>query len=186
MLVDDADAADRLVIHARGWAPVVYEQRGQVDLVDAVFARFEDELDEVRRLRATGSATTRQYLVALRTTLEAAEEALLLIKHPGFREELETRHCTVVVADEDRRSAPASVARFRHSSYGMTPFLRLTGGDDGVSDAVTETPRLLPIRAVSMSPSPNGAASVQSLEALLFSHGLGDVPVCPSEIPFRT
>jgi hypothetical protein len=127
-----------------------------------------------------------QYLVALRTTLEAAEEALLLIKHPGFREELETRHCTVVVADEDRRSAPASVARFRHSSYGMTPFLRLTGGDDGVSDAVTETPRLLPIRAVSMSPSPNGAASVQSLEALLFSHGLGDVPVRPSEIPFRT
>jgi hypothetical protein len=59
VLVDDACAANRLVIHGRGWAPVVYEQRGQVDLVDAVFARFEDELDEVRRLRATGSATTR-------------------------------------------------------------------------------------------------------------------------------
>ncbi len=115
----------------------------------------------------------------------AAEQALLLIKHPGFREEQETRRTTVVFGEGTRAEALTGVARFRHTAYGMAPYLRLTGTSDAAQGPVTPVPGPLPIRAVAISPTPNGLAAEESLLALLHSQGMPHVPVRRSGIPFR-
>ena len=118
-------------------------------------------------------------------TLQAAEQALLLIKHPGFREEQETRRTTVVFGEGGRAQALTGLARFRHTAYGMAPYLRLTGISDAARGPVTPAPGPLPIRAVAISPTPNGEAAEESLLALLDSHGIPHVPVRRSGIPVR-
>jgi hypothetical protein len=67
----------------------------------------------------------------------------------------------------------------------MAPYLRLTGASDATSGAVTPVPGPLPIRAVAISPTPNGAAAEESLLALLAGHGMPHVAVRRSGIPFR-
>lgn len=48
----------------------------------------------------------------------------------------------------------------------------------------TSTP--LPIRAVAISPSPNGSVATDSVRQLLADSGYADVPVLRSGIPFRS
>ena len=165
--------------------PVRYSRAEQEALVDAVLAELPEDLDSVAALRDRGDASTADYLDAFADTLEAAEQALLLIKHPGFREEQETRRTTTVLGEGTRAEALTGLARFRHTPYGMAPYLRLTGDSDAAVGEVTQEPAPLPIRAIAVSPTPNGAAAEESLLALLASHGMPHVTVRRSGIPFR-
>lgn len=185
VLVDDAGAAENLTIRMQGWMHVQYDGEGHSALVDAVYAEFAMELDAVIALRQRTSVPTIEYLAALSRTLDAAEHALLLIKHPGFREEQEVRRTVTVLGDPGRTEPMLNLAQFRHSAYGVTPYLRLTGDDARGRGGVTATPFPLPIRAIAVSPSRNGHASAQSLRALLGAHQMNDVDVVRSDIPFR-
>ncbi len=185
VLADDVTAADRVLIRQQLWMPVRYDRAGQDALIDAVFAELPEDLDAVAALNERGNASTTDYLEAVADTLQAAEQALLLIKHPGFREEQETRRTTVVFGEGGRAQALTGLARFRHTAYGMAPYLRLTGTSDAARGPVTPAPGPLPIRAVAISPTPNGEAAEESLLALLDSHGMPHVPVRRSGIPFR-
>ena len=74
------------------------------------------------------------------------------------------------------------------TAYGVAPYLRLTGGGPGDPTgrvAVTDEPRRLPVRAVAVSPSPNGTEALRSVGHLLRAHGYGDVSVVRSRTPFR-
>ena len=185
VLADDVTASDRVLIRQQDWMPVRYDRAGQDALIDAVFAELPEDLDAVAALNERGNASTTDYLEAVADTLQAAEQALLLIKHPGFREEQETRRTTVVFGEGDRAQALTGLAKFRHTAYGMAPYLRLTGTSDAAHGPVTPVPGPLPIRAVAISPTPNGRAAEESLLALLDGHGLPRVPVRRSGIPFR-
>jgi hypothetical protein len=185
VLVDDVTVSERVVVRQHDWMPVRYDGVEQEALVDAVMAELPKGIDAVDALRERGDPSTADYLDAFADTLEAAEQALLLIKHPGFREEQETRRTTTVLGDGRRTDALTGLARFRHTAYGMAPYLRLTGASDAAVGTVTTEPAPLPIRAVAISPTPNGDAAQESLLALLASHGMHDVPVRRSGIPFR-
>ncbi len=185
VLVDDVAVADRVLVRQQDWMPVRYDRAGQDALIVAVFAELPDDLAAVAARNERGDASTTDYLDALADTLQAAEQALLLIKHPGFREEQETRRTTVVFGESGRAQALTGLARFRHTAYGMAPYLRLTGSSGAVRGPLTPVPGPLPIRAVAISPTPNGEAAKESLLALLDSHGMSQVPVRRSEIPFR-
>lgn len=78
----------------------------------------------------------------------------------------------------------ARLLSYRATDYGIAPYLRLTGGSEDL--AVVEAPAPLPIRAVAISPSPNGAAAEHSVQRLLHANGYGDVPVVRSTIPYRS
>ncbi len=185
VLVDDVSVAERVLIRRQPWMPVRYDRAGQDALIDAVYAELPEDLDAVAALNDRGDASTTDYLDALADTLQAAEQALLLIKHSGFSEEQETRRTTVVFGAGSRAEALSGIARFRHTAYGMAPYLRLTGSSDAARGPVTSVPKPLPIRAVAISPSPNGQMAEESLLALLHSHGMPHVPVRRSGIPFR-
>lgn len=185
VLADDLAATERVLVRQHEWMPVRYDRADQDALIDAVYAALPDDLDAVEKLRDRGDASTAEYLDAVADTLEAAEQALLLIKHQGFREEQETRRTTVVFGEGGRARALTGLARFRHTAYGMAPYLRLTGSSDAASGQVTPVAAPLPIRAVAISPTPNGAAAEESLLALLAGHGLPHVAVRRSGIPFR-
>lgn len=182
ILVDEVSAVEHLRVGQRGWREVAYDPARQQALVDTVLAEFLDEIPEAVALAKTGTTTPGQVTAVMRDTLAAAEEAILHIKHAGFREEQETRHATALYGIGDRASAVASVARFRHTAYGMAPYVELTGGS-GAPFVGERAP--LPIEAVAISPSPNGRAAVESLDALLSRHGRAGTPIIRSTIPFR-
>lgn len=185
VLVDDVDGCAHAVVGTRPWSAVRYDPAEQDALVDAVFTEFAGELAAVLTLTETPHATTTDYLTALDRTIEAAAQALLLIKHPGFREEQETRHTTIVLGEGTREQALAPLARFRHTPYGVTPYLQLTGDSAAATGHLTTERAPLPIRAVAISPSANGAAARESVAALLASHRMPDIAIISSEIPFR-
>lgn len=109
----------------------------------------------------------------------------MLLKHPGYLDERETRHSTAL-AHPDGLNTWRGVVRYRATAYGIAPHLWLTGGAaDGSTQPVLTTARSpLPIRAVAISPTPNGDAGAESLAAMLGTHGY-DVEVRRSAIPFR-
>ncbi|HET8970720.1 MAG TPA: hypothetical protein VFN19_06665, partial [Candidatus Nanopelagicales bacterium] len=78
----------------------------------------------------------------------------------------------------------ARMLSYRPTGYGITPYLRLTGGCDDL--AVVDNRSPLPIRSIAISPSPNGAPAEQSVQRLLHAHGYHDVSVVSSSIPYRS
>ena len=181
----DGHAVTHLV-RSRPWARVRYSPREQRALAAAVFVGMEDELAALRERAAREGRTTHQaVLETMRETLDDIEQALALIKHEGFHDEREVRHSTVLLRPESLGSW-GGVVRYRPTAYGMAPHLWLTGGvgDADPTTPLTDAAAPLPIRAVAISPSPNGPAAEESLRAMLGSHGY-DVEVLRSPIPFR-
>lgn len=177
------------------WEPVRYTEAEQVALVDAVFdslpeelGRFRDRLGDLRQYSAFEDIPPDAFS-ELDDTRDDLEQALLLIKHSGFVDERETRKAVVIWAsDEDRsRDQIARLVRYRSTSYEMAPYLELTGAgpDADPRDPVACHPSPLPIRAVAISPSPNGKDATDSLRGLLASRGSRDVDILRSAIPFR-
>jgi hypothetical protein len=191
----------RIYLKRRPWEPVRYTAPAQQELVDAalddlpehveaVLSAVEHRLD-ARPLRDLETLPAAAQKIIL-DVLDELDQALLLIKHEGFVEERETRASFVLwerYDDEATARLTARLVRYRSTSYGITPYLELTGcpdGDPAGTDGVlTETRRPLPIRAVAISPSLNGPAAAMSLAQVLRAHGYGGVPVLKSAIPFR-
>ena len=153
-------------------------------MIDAVFAELPEDLDAVAALNERGDASTTDYLEAVADTLQAAEQALLLIKHPGFREEQETRRTTVVFGEGSRAQALTGLAR--RNGYGMAPVRPAQphlgccarAGHAGAGTGCRSEP--WPSRR-----HPTAKPAEESLLALLDSHGMPHATVRRSGIPFR-
>lgn len=175
------------LIRQRPWSPVRYALPDQQALVAAVFEGLPEELAAAHELASVVGVAddARTGMVdALSETLDDMEQALVLIKHEGFHDERETRHSTTLIDPAGLAGFPG-VVRYRATAYGMAPHLWLTGAAPDAVDSPLTTARMpLPIRAVAISPSPNGPAAEESLRALLRARGY-DVPVLRSRIPFR-
>lgn len=196
-VLGDADTPTRredgLYLHHEPWQPVRYAEEEQIALVDGVVQALPGTLqrlgdvarDETFDPQQPPTPELGQEVAQL---LDDLQELLFLIKHPGFVDERETRYRVVLVTGgPERRTVPeieAKLLSYRPTTYGIAPFVRLTGGDPDSSAQVTPDPSPLPIRAVAISPSPNGDESTGSLRRLLVRHGY-DVPVLRSAIPFR-
>ncbi len=199
VLGDGSPATDELLgasgvyLKRRPWEPVRYRQDDQAALVDTVFeglplqmrelkAAFNQLEDRPRSIGTLPEATRRK----VQDVLDDLEQAVLLIKHEGFADEREVRQAVVMLADRGNPEANALEARllrYRATGYGIAPYVCLTGG--GSDDAVTDRASHLPVRAIAISPSPNGAAAEDSVSRLLAANGYCDVPVIRSGIPFR-
>ncbi|MBM6402285.1 hypothetical protein [Phycicoccus sonneratiae] len=182
----------------QGWRPVRYDRGEQLELVDAALAMLGDlaggfgpdlfDREPGVEPGAAPSPELRAHLEAhLEPFLEALHEVLLLVKHPGFVDERETRYSAMLITrpGEDALRAEAALLSYRASAYGIAPYLRLTGAGPESPDALVVTaPAPLPVRAVALSPSPNGPEATASVRQLLLANGY-DVPVGRSAIPFR-
>lgn len=190
----------RFYLRRMPWKPVQYAEADQLALVDAVFDDLPEQMarmrDGIARLGVAKEdlADTPQLPPELAADVasarDALEHALLLIKHAGFEDEDETRHAFVLFsdpADEAAQRLEARLLRYRSTAYGIAPYLELTGAapDRSADAVVAPRPHQLPIRAVAISPSPNGSEATTSLQRLLASRGYPDVPVLRSAIPFR-
>lgn len=139
---------------------------------------------------AVPAQTNRALPGRLQEFLDELEQALL-IKHEGFADEWETRSSVVVWPARDNPAAPERLGRLvshRATGYGVTPYLRLTGADPDnqrMDQATVSRAGRLPIRAVAVSPSPNGAAATSPLRQPLAANGYNDAAVLRSAIPFR-
>ena len=170
-----------------------HEQRA---LVDALVDDLPDQLATVEKaLREHGPLTSiddfpPEVFNEVNDILDDLEQALLLIKHEGFADEREVRNAVVLwvdETDEDALDAQARLTRHRATPYGIAPYLRLTGRAPGSEPQarVSDTAAPLPIRAVAISPSPNGPLAGASVQQLLRANGYPRVPVLRSGIPFR-
>lgn len=180
-----------LMLRRMPWAPVHYQPVRQREVVDGLINRLPDRLATLREQATRGEvidpASGGELPIEIAELLDDLTEALLLIKHQGFIDERETRSAVVAWTLPDAAApvaAEAELLRYRPSPYGITPYLALTGTTAPTQMVVPE-PSRLPIRAVAISPSPNGEESRRSIRRLLTSAGYGDLPVVASAIPFR-
>lgn len=170
-------------VRHRPWTPVAYEDADQEELAARVLRNLPEAMETVRGWGGSPPPEGAEIPTPLLTLMEEFEQALVLIKHGGFRDEREVRRIVSVLNRPDLGEEWPGVVRHRASAYGITPYVALTGGT--VPDQViTEEPHPLPIRAVAISPSPNGPAVAAALGSMLRSAGY-DVPVHRSAIPFR-
>lgn len=191
---------DGVYLSHQPWQQVRYDAAAQRSMVDDVLLSLPEtfaSLGEVLGRDTPGRPQLEPAQEALvEQLLDRLQQALLLIKHPGFIDERETRYCIVFVAGPDSergRELEARLLAYRSTAYGIAPYLRLTGlpperleDDDPDNDVVpvSSVASRLPIRAVAISPSPNGDEATTSLRQLMLAHGY-DVPVLRSRIPFR-
>ncbi|WP_018155014.1 DUF2971 domain-containing protein [Demetria terragena] len=164
------------------WKPVRYQPAAQETLVKEVVDQLPDQLDSLRDLSADGDRPG-SLPEPIGDILNKLTEAMLLIKHEGFTDERETR-LSLVVRQLPSAAAESDVVRYRATAYGIAPYVAVTGvsSEDNV---VVSTAHHLPIRAVAISPSPNGQEAETSVRHLLASRGYPDVTVSRSAIPFR-
>lgn len=189
-----ATPGTRINVRRTRWEPVRYDEHEQLALVDAVFDGLPEELTRFRDRLGDLEMTSREdippeALAELNEARDDLEQALLLIKHAGFVDERETRQAIVMWTADDpaAKALEARLVRYRSTAYGMAPYLELTGAPEGAraNEPVAREASPLPIRAVAISPSPNGDEATESLRGLLTSRGYSDVPVLRSSIPFR-
>jgi hypothetical protein len=92
------------------------------------------------------------------------------LKDPSFREEREWRII----------SRPLTSSRglfdFREGSSLLVPYYKVSLAGDGLAFSVHE---------VVVGPTPDGARSKRSVRSLLLHHGLENVPVEVSDVPYR-
>lgn len=181
-----------LLLRHQRWQPVRYAEAEQHQLIDE-FAeqlpqRVERLVELIQRAHERDEKPSWELPPEAEDLVDDLHETLLLIKHEGFVDERESRYSIVLATDPDEalaRDLEVRAVVHRATAYGIAPYLQLTGRPDGAGPLVT-TPSTLPIRAVAISPSPNGEAATESVERLLDAHGYPGVPVLRSAIPFRT
>ncbi|MDQ0690940.1 hypothetical protein [Arthrobacter sp. W4I7] len=165
---------DSLIVDGGEWARVVYDPERQTKIIVDIFERLRKGVE--------GNSATHEdghmrlwfpYLI---------KESLDLIKNTGFRDEREER--IIVWPNPDWK-----FVFHRPGPFGLVPYVKLTalGADnrDMYEDRYATKPGRLPIREIRIGPTPYSGEAVASLKQLLDFHGLHDVKVDYSEIPFR-
>lgn len=170
-------------VRHRPWTPVAYEDADQEELAARVLRNLPEAMETVRGWGGSPPRERAEIPAPLLDLMEDFEQALVLIKHGGFRDEREVRRIVSVLNRPDLGEEWPGVVRHRASAYGIAPYVALTGGTSH-DQVITEEAHPLPIRAVAISPSPNGPAAAEALGSMLRSAGY-DVPVQRSAIPFR-
>lgn len=135
------------------WQPVRYTEEAQLALVDPLVTGMPKRLvelqDDMKRMK-TGEAVFGETRAAIDQYLDDLQEALFLIKHPGFVDEREARFGVGFATGAHGHPDPeteADLLTYRPRSYGIAPYLRLTGADS-VGEGVAAQPNPLPVRAV--------------------------------------
>ena len=163
---------DWLVIEGGGWKPVVYKPKEQAKIIADT---FEELRKGVVRPSEPGKLTIWLFPYLM-------NESLDLIKNAGFLDEREER--ITIWPNPDWK-----FVFHRPGPFGLVPYVKLTslGGDnDDVNEERFATaPGRLPIREIRIGPTPYSSEAIASLKQLLGFHGLHDVEVSYSEIPFR-
>lgn len=107
---------------------------------------------------------------------------LLQLKNAAFADERESRMVFEV-------SPRWKFVKHRTSRFGLTPYIEVsaaTGADvRSARGDYLRTASKLPIRSVTIGPSPLGPESTDALREYLEFRGYPDVPVARSETPFR-
>ncbi|MEE2570444.1 hypothetical protein V1638_13715 [Pseudarthrobacter sp. J64] len=166
---------DSIIIEGGDWKPVVYDPAVQAEIIAEMFEKLLEGVEK----RSSAAEPGRHWLWLYPYIMN---ESLDLIKNEGFRDEREER---IIVWPN-----PSWKFVFhRPGPFGLVPYVKLTslGGDnDDVHEDrfATESGRL-PIREIRIGPTPYSSEAAGSLKQLLSFHGLHDVKVSYSEIPFR-
>ncbi|GGJ21457.1 hypothetical protein [Paenarthrobacter histidinolovorans] len=166
---------DGVFIEGGDWKPVVYDLKRQSEIITKVFETLRDGVE--KRLTPAEEGKLRVWLFPF-----FMNEDLDLIKNEGFRDEREER---IIVWPN-----PAWKFVFhRPGAYGLVPYVKLTSlqGEniDPEENRFATKAGRLPIREIRIGPTPYSVEATASLEQLLEFHGLHDVKVTCSEIPFR-
>lgn len=166
------DDPDFLFVEGGDWKPVVYEPAQQTKIIAGIFEKLREGVErppEPNRL----TIWLFPYLM---------NESLDLIKNAGFIDEREER--IIIWPNPDWK-----FVFHRSGPFGLVPYVRLTslGGDndDPREDRFATAPGRLPIREIRIGPTPYRSEAAASLKQLLGFHGLHDVKVKCSNIPFR-
>jgi len=149
------------------------ELEAQKRAISEVFEGLREAAEEENTARGQFGLLFRAYLM---------HETLHFIKNAGFQDEREER--IVMWLSPDWR-----FVCHRAGPYGLMPHIKLTalapGNHTRHEEGYATKPGKLPIREIRIGPSPYSLAAVESLKQLLGFHGLHDVKVSYSEIPFR-
>lgn len=166
---------DTVFIEGGEWKPVVYETKRQLEIVADVFEKLREGVEK----RSASSEKGRLWIWLFPYFMN---ESLDLIKNEGFRDEREER---IILWPN-----PAWKFVFhRPGPFGLVPYVKLTslGGDnvDPQETSFATKAGPLPIREIRIGPTPYSIEAAESLKQLLDFHGLHDVKVTYSDIPFR-
>jgi hypothetical protein len=166
---------DTVLIEGGEWKPVVYESKQQSEIITEIFEKLRDGVEK----RNSSGENGRRWIWMFPYFVN---EDLDLIKNEGFRDEREER---IILWPN-----PAwKFVYHRPGPFGLVPYVKLTSlaGDniDPHEDRFATKAGRLPIREIRIGPTPYSVEAVGSLKQLLEFHGLHDVKVTYSEIPFR-
>lgn len=166
---------DSLIIEGGTWKPVVYDTAQQARIIAEIF----EELRKGVEKRSSPEESNSHWIWLFPYLMN---ESLDLIKNSGFRDEREER--IIVWPNPDWK-----FVFHRPGPFGLVPYVKLTslGGDndDVHENRFATKPGRLPIREIRIGPTPYSSEAAASLKQLLNFHGLHDVKVSYSEIPFR-
>lgn len=166
---------DSLIIEGGDWKPVVYDPAQQAEIIAEIFENLRGGVEK----RISTAEPNRHWFWLYPYLIN---ESLDLIKNEGFRDEREER--IIVWPNPDWK-----FIFHRPGAFGLVPYVKLTslGGvnDDVHEDRFATEPGRLPIREIRIGPTPYSSEAAGSLKQLLNFHGLHDVKVSYSEIPFR-
>lgn len=174
---------NRELLRRMMWKPVRYRAEEQQALVESVAEQIPPHLATMRDQRPNGRRTLGDLPPEVADLLTEITETMLLIKHEGFVDEREAR-MSFVLWRTPGTAIQSDIVRYRATAYGIAPYVAVTGAGAS-ANLVTCQANRLPIKAVSISPSPSGVEAEISLESLLAARGYADVPVLRSAIPFR-
>lgn len=164
---------DGLMVEGGTWKSVIYQPEVQEETIAKIFDGLRESAEAQARGKSPLGLMFRSYEM---------HDSLHLIKNAGFQDEREERIVMWLAPDW-------KFVCHRAGPYGIMPYIKLTASNSNnlpEHDSRYATgPGKLPIREIRVGPSPYSLAAVESLEQLLGFHGLHDVKVSYSEIPFR-
>ena len=161
--------ADCLEGNSTQWLPVAYKGKKRKEIVERAYGEVLRErnprVPEVNWL-----------------------SNLLLVKAPGFRDELEERITYSLIAPERK------FLSYRSTPWGIAPYAKLTAAHQqyvhgstfgGSGDDFAHEASPLPIRHIRIGPTPYRKAARRALEQILHHNGYVDVEISTSKIPYR-
>ncbi|WP_433585819.1 hypothetical protein [Microbacterium hydrocarbonoxydans] len=150
------------------WLPVRYDTRGVKARVKRIAGLAQREPDTFRD--------------AVLPYMNFHDIRMMEFKNPDFRDEREAR----MIFDVHPRWM---FVAHRHGKYGVTPYIHVSAeSEDNRKTPYSswlQSPGKLPIRSVTLGPTPLGDEAVEATREFLEFNGYPDVKVNRSLIPFR-